>query len=58
MTTQAAADGPAQRIASGYAVDGQALELGTVVIDGQDAAADRRAAQRRRCLGVDGRRQG
>jgi DNA helicase HerA-like ATPase len=35
MTTEAAADGPAQRIASGYAVDGQALELGTVVIDGE-----------------------
>src|ERR1700730_3456243 len=26
---------PAQRIASGYAVGGQALELGTVVIDGE-----------------------
>ena len=35
MTTEAAAGGPAQRIASGYAVDGQALELGTVVIDGE-----------------------
>ncbi len=35
MTTEAAADGPARRIASGYAVDGQALELGTVVIDGE-----------------------
>ncbi|MCV7166802.1 helicase HerA-like domain-containing protein [Mycobacterium stomatepiae] len=33
MTTESA-DGPAQRIASGYAVEGQALELGTVVIDG------------------------
>jgi uncharacterized protein len=35
MTTEAAADGAAQRIASGYAVDGQALELGTVVINGE-----------------------
>jgi DNA helicase HerA-like ATPase len=35
MTSEAAADGPAQRIASGYTVDGQALELGTVVIDGE-----------------------
>ncbi|HEV7584038.1 MAG TPA: hypothetical protein VGO77_27240, partial [Mycobacterium sp.] len=35
MTTQAAADGPAQRIASGYTVGGQALELGSVVIDGE-----------------------
>src|SRR5262249_45342072 len=26
--------GPAQRIANGYAVEGQALELGTVVVDG------------------------
>ncbi|MEE3065597.1 MAG: helicase HerA-like domain-containing protein [Actinomycetota bacterium] len=34
MTTESAADGPARRIASGYAVEGQALELGTVVIDG------------------------
>jgi DNA double-strand break repair helicase HerA and related ATPase len=34
MTTESAAGGPAQRIASGYAVEGQALELGTVVIDG------------------------
>ncbi|MCV7412019.1 ATPase [Mycobacterium florentinum] len=33
MTTDSAA-GPAQRIAGGYAVEGQALELGTVVIDG------------------------
>jgi uncharacterized protein len=33
MTTESAG-GPAQRIASGYAVQGQALELGTVVIDG------------------------
>lgn len=32
--------GPAQRIAAGYAVQGQALELGTVVVDGQaDPAA-------------------
>lgn len=29
------ADGPAKRISAGYAVEGQALELGTVVIDGQ-----------------------
>ncbi|MDT5119788.1 MAG: double-strand break repair helicase HerA and related ATPase [Mycobacterium sp.] len=35
MTSEAAADGPAQRIASGYTVDGQALGLGTVVIDGE-----------------------
>src|ERR1700677_1682364 len=37
MSTESAADqasGPAQRIASGYAVGGQALELGTVVVDG------------------------
>ncbi|MDR3654541.1 MAG: DUF853 family protein [Mycobacterium sp.] len=37
MSTESAAsglDGAAQRIASGYAVDGQALELGTVVVDG------------------------
>ncbi|OBI86050.1 helicase HerA-like domain-containing protein [Mycobacterium sp. 1245805.9] len=33
MTTESAAT-PAQRIASGYAVHGQALELGTVVVDG------------------------
>jgi DNA helicase HerA-like ATPase len=39
MSTESAAGGlgsPAQRIASGYAVEGQALELGTVVVD--DAA--------------------
>jgi uncharacterized protein len=38
MSTESAADqarGPAQRIADGYAVDGKALELGTVVVDGQ-----------------------
>ncbi|MCV7348992.1 helicase HerA-like domain-containing protein [Mycobacterium parmense] len=36
MSTESAShsDGPAQRIASGYAFDGQALELGTVVVDG------------------------
>jgi DNA helicase HerA-like ATPase len=37
MSTEAAAGGPggpAQRIADGYAVEGQALELGTVVVDG------------------------
>jgi uncharacterized protein len=34
MSTESAAGGPAQRIASGYAVAGQALELGTVVVDG------------------------
>ncbi|OMC44905.1 ATPase [Mycobacterium sp. IS-2888] len=33
MSTESAAT-PAQRIASGYAVKGQALELGTVVVDG------------------------
>ncbi|OBH05505.1 MULTISPECIES: helicase HerA-like domain-containing protein [unclassified Mycobacterium] len=33
MTTDSAAT-PAQRIANGYAVEGQALELGTVVVDG------------------------
>jgi DNA helicase HerA-like ATPase len=33
MTTESAAT-PAQRIANGYAVQGQALELGTVVVDG------------------------
>ena len=43
MSTESAADqasGPAKRIADGYAVDGDALELGTVVVDGQaDPAA-------------------
>jgi DNA helicase HerA-like ATPase len=34
MTSESAVGAAAQRIASGYAVDGQALELGTVVIDG------------------------
>ncbi|POX82230.1 ATPase [Mycobacterium kansasii] len=38
MSTEAAAagglGGPAQRIAAGYSVAGQALELGTVVVDG------------------------
>ncbi len=35
MSTESTAGGTAaQRIASGYAVDGQALELGTVVVDG------------------------
>ena len=37
MSTESAAGelgGPAQRIANGYAIDGQALELGTVVVDG------------------------
>ncbi|MBZ4535739.1 helicase HerA-like domain-containing protein [Mycobacterium avium] len=33
MTTESAAT-PAQRIANSYAVEGQALELGTVVVDG------------------------
>jgi uncharacterized protein len=33
MSTESAAT-PAQRIADGYAVDGKALELGTVVVDG------------------------
>jgi len=33
MSTESAVT-PAQRIASGYAVEGQALELGTVVVDG------------------------
>src|SRR5689334_24380271 len=38
MSTESAA--PAQQIAAGYAVGGQALELGTVVIDGKtDPAA-------------------
>lgn len=35
MSTESDAGGPAQRIAAGYAVTGQALELGTVVVDGQ-----------------------
>ena len=30
----ASATAPAQQIAAGYAVEGQALELGTVVVDG------------------------
>jgi DNA helicase HerA-like ATPase len=34
MSTESAAT-PAQRIANGYAVEGQALELGTVVVDGE-----------------------
>src|ERR1700742_533725 len=34
MTSESADGGPAQRIANGYAVHGQALELGTVVVDG------------------------
>ncbi len=34
MSTESAG-APAQQIASGYAVDGQALELGTVVVDGE-----------------------
>src|SRR5271166_3325039 len=37
MSTESGAGGPggpAKRIANGYAVEGQALELGTVVIDG------------------------
>ncbi|MCZ8378681.1 DUF853 family protein [Mycobacterium sp. CPCC 205372] len=39
MSTESGAT-PAQQIAAGYAVEGQALELGTVVIDGAaDAAA-------------------
>jgi len=33
MTTESTAS-PAQQIAAGYAVEGQALELGTVVVDG------------------------
>src|SRR5271157_575215 len=33
MTTESAAT-PAKRISAGYAVEGQALELGTVVVDG------------------------
>ena len=35
MSAESTADGAANRIAAGYAVDGQALELGTVVVDGQ-----------------------
>jgi DNA helicase HerA-like ATPase len=35
MSTESATGGPAQRIANGYAVQGQALELGTVVVDGE-----------------------
>lgn len=35
MSSESDAGGPAQRIAAGYAVQGQALELGTVVVDGQ-----------------------
>src|SRR5271154_3021609 len=39
MSTESTAD-PAQQIAAGYAVEGQALELGTVVVDGKtDPAA-------------------
>jgi uncharacterized protein len=38
MSTESGAggpDGPAKRIANGYAFEGQALELGTVVVDGE-----------------------
>ena len=38
MTTESAAggvDGPAKRIANGYAVEGQALDLGAVVVNGE-----------------------
>lgn len=38
MGTESAAGGPggpAQRIAAGYTVEGQALQLGTVVVDGE-----------------------
>src|SRR3954470_10703490 len=35
MSAETTADGAAKRIAAGYAVEGQALELGTVVVDGQ-----------------------
>ena len=38
MSTESATDGPggpARRIANGYAFDGEALELGTVVVDGE-----------------------
>ncbi|WP_131812184.1 helicase HerA-like domain-containing protein, partial [Mycolicibacterium conceptionense] len=38
MTTESTAT-PAQQIAAGYAVEGQALELGTVVVAGAAAAA-------------------
>src|SRR6201986_2321080 len=34
MSTESAPT-PAQRIANGYAVEGEALELGTVVVDGE-----------------------
>ncbi len=34
MSTESVAEGPARRIANGYAVGGKALELGTVVVDG------------------------
>ncbi len=35
MSSESDAGGPAQRIAAGYAIEGQALELGTVVVDGR-----------------------
>ncbi|MDT5136697.1 MAG: double-strand break repair helicase HerA and related ATPase [Mycobacterium sp.] len=35
MSAESTADGAANRIAAGYAVEGQALELGTVVVGGQ-----------------------
>jgi DNA helicase HerA-like ATPase len=35
MSTEPQATGPAKRISAGYAVEGQALELGTVVVDGE-----------------------
>ena len=34
MSTETAGSTPAQTIAAGYAVEGQALELGAVVVDG------------------------
>ena len=47
-STTRAATGPAQRIAAGYATEGGALELGTVVVDGQvDPAAQVRIRSRR-----------
>jgi DNA helicase HerA-like ATPase len=35
MSAESTGDGAAKRIAAGYAFEGQALELGTVVVDGQ-----------------------
>ena len=51
MSTESA-ETPARRIADGYAVDGQALELGTVVIDGAADPRPRSASRWPRSTGT------